>query len=175
MNLFVYPAILHANPHYYDYIYDIELKANGKMELLYGEAQGVRSLVRGKFKIQQLDDNRAELLCTALVEYDPYSEDKLNDLPDFKTEFTHETGTYAFYQEILWQLDDPDERPCLLYRNRYVFDRDPFSCVDGEAHSSDSHDTGGLLDERVYFLHSDQQTLSLKDIRVMGIEPPPFK
>jgi len=62
-----------------------------------------------------------------------------------------------------------------IVRNRYVFDRDPFSCLDAEADRTDSHDTGGLLDEREYFLHSDKQTLSLKDMRAMSIEPPPFK
>jgi len=175
MNLFVYPASLQANPHYYDYIYAVELKANGEVELLYGETQGVRSLVRGKFKIQQLDENRAELRCTALAEYDPYSEDKLNDLPDFKTEFIRETGTYAFRQEVLWQLDDPDELPCLLYRNRYVFDRDPFFCLDGEVAQTDSYDAEGLLNEKVYFLDSDKQILSLKAIRALGIEMPPFR
>lgn len=156
------PETLNANPHYYDYLCSIELGDDGTVELVYGEGQGVRGLLRGRFSLIAFDATHGQLALTDIARYAPYTKEKEAALPPVTIGFTREAGQFALRQEVLWTLDNPDAHPCLLFTVRYVFERDPFDAL-GEGDN-----------ERIYYPQAAGQSLSLKDLRAMSIEPPPF-
>lgn len=164
MDFFVYPAQLVAKPYYYDYINMLTLSADDSVELVYGESQGVRDEVTGQFTLTRTGDDRARLTLTGLQRSEQYRyEDDSAELPDMSIQISHETGVFAFRQEVMWRIDDPDEHPCLLYRVRYRLTPDPLLLPDSG--------TTGEADVALCYLPEDGQQLSVKTLREMGITP----
>lgn len=173
MELLKLPTVLVANPHWYDYLHHIKVETDGSLEMVDGGGQVINAAVRGHIKVFPLTDTQAETSFTDLIEFNPYTQEKIGDLPDFKTTLTKEDGIYAFYWEIFGRPKNPDDRRCLLYKTRYVFEVDPLLCVQENQRGNlynmtENRDFKNSV--RVYYARDDKEEMTLKALKKLGFE-----
>lgn len=169
MSLLNLPIRLSANPHYYDYSHILSMEVGNICAMIDGEGQHVNLLIDGRFSLEMVSDTEAYITFAGLTIQDSAAEELVAHLPDFTVHVTKESGVFAFHQEVVWRIADPDERPCLLYHTRYAFWPDPLAYVEDIAFD--------MLEEipdpmPVYFYaEADKRSLSLKSLRDLGITP----
>jgi len=167
MSLISPPVYLSANPHYYDYLHVLELKADGEIEMLDGAGQFINTLIKGRY---ELDAQSLRLF--DLVEYDAYSKEKLLELPAVTHQPKKQAGQFAFQQELPFRIDNPDEQPCLLFHARYIFDFDPISGTDDSTnlyHVMENKDFGDS--QKIFYADTDLEKLTLTELKKRGIDP----
>ncbi len=167
------PTVLSANPHWYDYLHFLDINANGSLKMVDGGGQVVNATVKGRLTISPLTDTQAEISLTKLAEYHPYKKGKIRDLPDFTTKLTQEDGIFAFYEQMFGRPKNPDDRRCLLYRTRYVFEVDPLLCVEENQRGNlynmtENRDFKNSV--RFYYARDDMEELTLKALKKLGFE-----
>lgn len=173
MELLKLPTVLVANPHWYDYLHHIKVETDGSLEMVDGGGQVINATVRGQLTIAPLTDTQAEAAFTKLAEYHPYKKVKIRNLPDFSTNLTREDGIFAFYEQMFGRPKNPDDRPCLLYRTRYVFEVDPLLCVQENQRGNlynmtENRDFKNSV--RFYYARDDMEELTLKALKKLGFE-----
>lgn len=117
--------IFTANPNYYDYIKEIYLKYD-KIEMVYGECQGIRYEATGEYKIKYMDKESGILTIKRLKEK---HSDNIEIYNDFDIKFKKEKGCFILKKEIMWKVDDLDI-PYLVAYERFLFEKDPFDLSD---------------------------------------------
>lgn len=149
---------LEATPALYDYLHRLSFSPSGEVEMLDGAGQVLLARVKGRFSIQVQDQNAVLLHFSDLVEvkYKPqflvqttdqkpmasdYSnltfvknpayqnEEPIRTLAPASLWLTREEGMFPFAQQVMWNIRNEEEWPCLLYRVRYVFESDPLEPV----------------------------------------------
>lgn len=160
------PAYLSANPHYYDYLHSLEFKAGGDIEICQGAGQLITTLVQGHYKIQDTSNkNVHSFTLYDMAEYDPYSDEKIADLNSYTIHLIQETGLFAFKQEVVWKIANPDEHPCLLYNVRYLYS---INAIDPDKIRQNEHFSPSL---DIYYANQDRQEVTLADLKQLGIDP----
>src|SRR5262249_41082206 len=125
-----------ANPHYYDYLHYVDFKTfltgektSGQLEMADGAGQRMNALIKGTFTLQPGDDEQSiKVLIDELVEWDWMEQVPIEDgekFPSIIVTIRKEEGVFPFREQIVWNLENEDRHPCLLYRTRYLFDVDP--------------------------------------------------
>lgn len=171
---FLLSGAFEANPHLYDYLHRLNFSPSGLVEMVDGAGQVLNSLVRGRFSLQAAGQNTALVQFFDLVEVNPYDkQDQRGVLDAIRVKLTREEGIFAFKQQVVWNIRDEQEWPCLLYRRRYVFESDPLTQVL-------SSRTGNLYyllegdgpDTHTYYCQDDRQQLTARELSQMGISLP---
>lgn len=168
------PTVLVANPHWYDYLHHIKIETDGSLEMVDGGGQVINAVVKGRLTISPITDTQAEFSITKLAEYHPYKKgEKIRNLPDFSTKLTREDGIFAFYEQMFGRPKNPDERPCLLYRTRYVFEVDPLLYVEENQRGNlynmtENRDFKNSV--RVYYARDDREEMTVKALKKLGFE-----
>ncbi len=63
-----------------------------------------------------------------LIEVNPYQNtEKICDIDRFKVKCRREEGTFALWDEFVGNIPSEEDYPCLLSKERYIFDVDPLS------------------------------------------------
>jgi hypothetical protein len=191
---------LEANPYLYDYLHRLSFSPSGVVEMLDGAGQVLASRVKGRFSIQARDQNAVLIQFSDLVElkYKPqflvqttdqkslasdYSNLLFVENPDYQNEepiralapvgvmITREEGTFPFAQQVIWNIRQGEEWPCLLYRVRYVFEHDPLEQVRDRRTGIPYYQQEGWEepDTRYYYCWDDRQELTAQELGQMGI------
>ncbi len=120
--------VMSANPHLYDYLHCLRFQDDFSVELLDGAGQVINMVTRGSYRARERYTSRLEVSFHDLVEVNPYDDyQKVREIAGFAVRCTLEHGTFPFRRQVMWGIDDEQEWPCMLFRERYVFDRDPLS------------------------------------------------
>ncbi len=84
---------------------------------------------------------------------------------------TREDGLFPFVQQVIWKIDHEEERPCLLYRARYVFEADPLEPVRDRRAGWFYYQRKGWKepDPRCYYCRDEVQESSYGALVQMGI------
>jgi hypothetical protein len=119
-------AFMIANPHYYDYIHTLEF-SNGTVEFVDGAGQVLNAVVMGRYRVFGEDETSARIDFFNLVETNPYSRkhEKIRDIAPIQVKVVREEGLFPFPKNVMLKIEKKGRHPCLLYRERYVFDKDP--------------------------------------------------
>jgi hypothetical protein len=163
-----------ANPHLYDYLHRLSFSPTGIVEMVDGAGQVLNSLVRGRFSLQAAGQNVTLVQFFDLVELNPYDEQEQHSVLDtISVKLTREEGIFAFKRQVVWNIRDEQEWPCLLYRLRYVFENDPLtqvlsSRVGNLYYSLEAEEP----DTRFYYHQDDGQQLTARELSRMGISLP---
>lgn len=109
-----------ANPHYYDYLHDIRLSADGTCEFNDGGGQVLNYELKGTYHRQDKKDDANKRFIFTL------GGDDKNDKNDvtFHAPFIVEDGLFILKQEVVWNQDEKTW-PCMIFTQRYVFKEDP--------------------------------------------------
>ena len=116
------PVLLKAKPHFHDYVHWVTLGQDGGAELIYGGGQQIHAHVKGKYRIEEIDHTSAVTHFESLLSGLPWGSEGAEPV---RCKVTREEGSFPFLEEVPWSIPDEDERPCLLYSRRYLFDPDP--------------------------------------------------
>lgn len=165
-----------ANPHLYDYIHDLRFGDNGTVELVDGAGQLLTTRARGTYTTHEEADT-ITITFTALVEVNPYAADRpLRTLADFTARCTREAGRFPFREQVPWRVPDPQAWPCLLFTERYVFERDPldFAIEQQSANLYYAAEPAATLAHarpasRIYYPTSGRRERPLHNLVAMGV------
>jgi hypothetical protein len=167
------PNVYIANPHFYDYIHFIEFKADGSVEMVDGAGQALNTLAHGKYRIHKIDISTAEVEFYDVVEVNPYKRhEKRGDVENFRVKVVKEVGFFPFRRETVWQVNDEDAWPCLLYQSRYVFVFDPLEFGRSNQIGNLYYllENKELVDSaRYYYIRDEGQRLTAKELEALGI------
>ncbi len=172
--MFLPPLI--TNPHLYDYIHDLRFADDGTVELVDGAGQLLTTRARGTYTAREVG-GLLTITFADLVEVDPYDDERpLRTIPDFAARCTRETGRFPFREGVPWRVKDPEAWPCLLYIERYVFERDPLDFA-ADAQAGNLYyaaEPPATLDHartsaRIYYPRDSRRALPLRDLRARGI------
>lgn len=189
-----------ANPHLYDYLHRLSFSPSGVVEMLDGAGQREHARVKGRFSVQQRDQCSALVQFSDLVELklkplflvqaidqglvssgyskltvvenpDYQNEEAIRALAPFSVLVTREESLFPFVKEVIWKLRNEEERPCLLYRVRYVFESDPLEQVRNGRIGKLYYQRQGWKepDTRYYYGLDDGQKLTAQELTRMGI------
>jgi hypothetical protein len=110
----------------------------------------------------------------AIAQPVPYEERDIRSRPeDISLEVTREVGLFALREHIVWHLRDEQERPYVLWRERYRFSADPLA--------SFSVNRSGIPyfellkhepDTRLYYPMKAAQHLTARELSERGISLP---
>lgn len=189
-----------ANPYLYDYLHRLSFSPSGVVEMLDGAGQHENARVKGRFSVQQRDQSTALVQFSDLVELklkplflvqtidqNPVLSDYSNltfvENPDYQNEepirtlapisvlVTREEGLFPFAQQVIGNIRNEEEWPCLLYRVRYVFEDDPLEQVRDRRAGRLYYQQKGWEepDTRYYYCWDDLQKLTARELTQMGI------
>lgn len=192
-----------ANPHLYDYLHRLSFSPSGVVEMVDGAGQVLIARVKGHFSVQRRDRNAVLIHFSDLVElkykpqvlaqttdHKPLASDYSNltfvENPDYQNEepiralapisvgVTREEGLFFFAQHVIWKTRNEEERPCLLYRVRYVFESDPLEQVRDRRTGRLYYQQEGWEepDTRYYYDRDDLQKCTAQELTQMGISLP---
>lgn len=192
-----------ANPSLYDYLHRLSFFPSGVVEMLDGAGQILVARVKGRFSVQARDQNVVLIHFSELVElkYKPqflaqttdqkpiasdYSNLIFVENPEYQNEepirtlapvsvlVTREEGIFPFAQQVIWNIRNEEEWPCLLYRVRYVFESDPLEQVRDRRAGRLYYQQKGWEepDTRYYYCQDDLQKLTAQELARMGISLP---
>lgn len=164
---------LAANPHYYDYIHAIRFAPGGSVKLVDGAGQALNAVVSGKYRIVEESETVATLEFFDLIQTNPYREnEKIRDIESFSAKVVKETGSFPFIQEVVWEIENEDDHPCLLFHERYVFEFDPFEFA-RERQAQNLYymiESKDLVESaRFYYPINYVEQLTKKEIQSLGI------
>ncbi len=166
------PYVLAAHPHYSDYHHVLLFYDNELFEMMEGAGQIINGKAVGKYHITIVNGTLAIVELDDLIEVNVYQRDqKVRDIDPMRLTVVKEKGIFAFRKELRWEKDE-DERPCLLYEVRYVFDTDPLAFAQNNPFRS-----GYFLDEkkdfteftRYYYAQEDRRELTAKRLSELGV------
>lgn len=126
-NILVPPLVLAANPHYYDYIHFIDLKADQQVEMVSGGGQALHRRLLGRYELSFQGEEEATLRFFDLSDVNPYKNSITIGQPAEASYQIHiEKGVFALCSDIPANIPD-DKWPWLVFSFRLVFDDDPLS------------------------------------------------
>lgn len=165
---------LSANPHYYDYLHAMDFQDNNNVKFFDGAGQCLNLVAEAKYSFTNKVKRHPDIEFRDFVEINPHTKDKtrLNISPKSFI-VRKERGNFIFCCEVVWKIEDEQDWPCLLYHERYVFDRDPLFFAN-------EHQEGNLYyslegkdftnSERYYYADTAQNELSLRELEARGFE-----
>lgn len=192
-----------ANPYLYDYLHCLSFSPSGEVEMVDGAGQVLIARVKGHFSVQGSDRDAVLIHFSDLVElkykpqmvaqttdHQPLASDYSNltfvDNPDYQNDepiralapmslvVTREEGLFPFAKHIIWKTRNEEERPCLLYRVRYVFESDPLEHVRDRRTGRLYYQQEGWKepDTRYYYCRDDLKKCTVQELAQMGISLP---
>jgi hypothetical protein len=170
--MFPIPSVLVADPHVYDYMHFLSFERGNKVEMVDGGGQVINAEAKGHFKILPVSAVQADVEFYDLAEHHTYGRGKKANIEGFTVRVTQENGVFAFREIGPWGFE-ADKWPCLLYRARYVFERDPLEFARQRRGGNLFNLTEGenLLDsDRFYYDRDDVKKLAAKDLAKLGIQ-----
>jgi hypothetical protein len=172
---FVLPRRLGANPQLYDYVHGLCFSEDGAVEMVDAAGQEIISIARGRFTVETINESDAILYLSDLVEVDPHKQDeKIRDLEWCQIDVTAEAGVFVF-QRPIGPSHAEAQWPFHVYRNRYVFNVDPFAYArDKEMQNAYYHlvMTQALMESaRHYYPVGSENKATAADVRALGIAP----
>jgi hypothetical protein len=138
-----------ANPHLYDYKHSLRFRDDLSVDLIDGAGQVFNAVARGSYHADEIAPGAIEVSFHGLVRLNPYGPRKtappmapgrsrdlkdsdplasyaeMGEIPAFSVRCIVEGGMFPFPRQVMWNVGEEDEQPCLLYYERFVFDRDP--------------------------------------------------
>ena len=165
---------LSANPHYYDYLHAIEFQDDNNVRFLDGAGQCLNLVAEAKYRIENTENRQADIEFRDFIELNPHTREKSRlNIPPRSFVVRKERGNFIFCCEVVWKVKKEREWPCLLYHERYVFDRDPLTFA-GEHQDGNIYyalEQKDFTDSvRCYYADAAQIELSLKELQVRGFE-----
>lgn len=167
------PQLLVANPHLYDYFHYLKFKEDSSVELADGAGQVINGDAHGNYRVVEATDSSAKVEFYDLVETNPYKKnEKIRDLESFQVEVTKEGGLFPFVPHTFARVKSEEERECLLFRERYVFETDPLSFArkrqaDSLYYQLEKKDL--IETARYYYPREDAEELTIKDVLALGL------
>lgn len=120
-------TILIANPERYDYVHNIKLETDGRVEMVDGGGQALRRQIEGRYEITIGNAAEAQIRFYDLLDVDPYKRSQETKVvKPFTTKVVLEKGPFAFECEVVWHVK-PDEEPYVVFPGRIAFDDDPLA------------------------------------------------
>ena len=164
--------LIAANPHLYDYAHFLAFKENNEVEFVDGAGQLINIVVKGSYKIISIDNSKVGVEFYNLREVNPYNEGEIvGEIKPFKELVHLETGFFPFHDEYFGKIENEENTPCLLYRQRYVFEYDPLTFAEKNQRKNlynviEDVDNKSLI---YYYALPEQEKLSMKKLVDMGI------
>lgn len=138
---------LRANPHFYDYAHHIQFDKPNICKFVDGGGQCLNLALLGTYTKSEDPNNRH-------IEFDIYLKDMFWDPPvelsahkKFRVNYRIEERLFVLRDEVVWK-QTLDEWPIQVYKQRYVFEADPFDGLD------DSHRENNLY----FILEGNKET-----------------
>jgi len=177
-------SMLVANPHFYDYIHHLELKEDGRVEMVDGRCQALRRRLDGRYEIDLLGTQEANVRFFDLRDVDPYERSpETKEIEPFTVRVLLETGPFAYECEVVWNVK-PDEDPYVLFQARLAFDADPLAVgfpkwpefppealeIPEFRNFVESHKRTAEASRR-YYATRDREEMSIADLRKLDLPP----
>lgn len=170
---------LNANPHYYDYFHYLLFNEDGTVDMGSGAGQAIIVTAQGKYSVSKIYQSSFSIKFYELIETNHYSHngnigDKIRDIEPFSVIVKIEEGTFAFEQEVIWNIKNEEEHPCYLFTSRYIFDYDPLSFSKEKSQKNPYYlieEKDFYESEKYYYPQAECKKMILKELQELGITP----
>jgi hypothetical protein len=168
-----------ANPDFYDYVHRLVFHEGGSVDMLDGGGQAFIFAAHADCQIRGLTTTAAMVTFHNIVEVNPYNREQVvRTIDSFTVEVIREDGLFPFQCDVMWNVPDSDEWPCLLFTTRYIFAADPMHIGYINRQRRPIYylpgSVNGMETERYYYPLEQSQRLPAKELFARGIPKDAF-